>query len=179
MLRVAPALALTAAAALPAVAPLRILGGFAGNGRRFRHEPWTSAWFSAGVVRRRLSRPGVAFRADSLCETAQKLQAGFACVGSCASWRVLRSRSVLVASIAIAESRALAPRARTGGGGCLGRVGPSSTRWSRTVLRDASTSRAISATESPYFLGWRIEYACDMLTIHFASLVEYLSTMIK
>lgn len=48
MLRVAPALALTAAAALPAVAPLRILGGFAGNGRRFCHELWTSAQFSAG-----------------------------------------------------------------------------------------------------------------------------------
>ena len=48
MLRAAPALALTAAAALPAVAPLRILGGFAGNGHRFCHELWTSAQFSAG-----------------------------------------------------------------------------------------------------------------------------------
>lgn len=48
MLRVAPALVLTAAAALPAVAPLRILGGFAGNGRRFCHELWTSVQFSAG-----------------------------------------------------------------------------------------------------------------------------------
>ena len=58
-------------------------------------------------------------------------------------------------------------------------MGPSFTRWSRIVLRDASTSRAISVTESPCFLGWRIEYACDILTILFASLVEYLSAMIK
>lgn len=32
-------MALTAAAALLVVAPLRILGGFAGKGRRFRHGP--------------------------------------------------------------------------------------------------------------------------------------------
>lgn len=55
---VAPALELTAVAALPAVAPPRLLGGFAGNGRRFRHESWTSVRFSARVVRCRLRRPG-------------------------------------------------------------------------------------------------------------------------
>lgn len=44
--------------ASPAVAPLRLLGDFAGNGRRFRHGPWTSVRFSAGVVRCWLCRPG-------------------------------------------------------------------------------------------------------------------------
>lgn len=33
-----------------------------------------------------------AFRAGSACETAQKLRAGFACIGSCASWRAFRFR---------------------------------------------------------------------------------------
>ena len=48
----------TDSAAFPAGAPLRLLGGFAGNGRRFRHGSWTSGRFPAGVVRRRLRRPG-------------------------------------------------------------------------------------------------------------------------
>ena len=46
--RICLATCASAAAALPAVAPLRILGGFAGNGRRFCHELWTSVQFSAG-----------------------------------------------------------------------------------------------------------------------------------
>lgn len=51
---VALALALTAAVALPASALLRVLGGFVGNGRRFRHGFWASVRFSAVVVRCRL-----------------------------------------------------------------------------------------------------------------------------
>ena len=38
--------------------PPRVLDGFVGNGRRFRHGPWTSVRFSAAVVRCRLRRPG-------------------------------------------------------------------------------------------------------------------------
>lgn len=37
----------------------------------------------------------------------------------------------------------------------------------------------ISATESPHFLSWRIEYACGMQASFFASLGEYLSAMTK
>ena len=83
MLRFALSSALAVTAALPAVAPPRVLGGFAGNGRGFRQGSWTSVRFSAGLFavgstdlgkRRRW----VAFRADSACETAQKLQVGFA-----------------------------------------------------------------------------------------------------
>ena len=80
----------TVAAALPAVAPPRLLGGFAGNGRRFRHGSGLLCGFrrgsfavdSADLGKRRRR---AAFRAESACETAQKLQVGFACVGSCAS----------------------------------------------------------------------------------------------
>lgn len=54
----APASTLTAAKASPVVAPVRLLGGFAGNGRRFRHGSWTSVRFLAGVVRCQLLRPG-------------------------------------------------------------------------------------------------------------------------
>lgn len=95
MPRVAPASALTAAAASPAVAPPRVLGGFAGNGRRFCRGSRASVRFSAGLFavgsadlgkRRRV----VAVRADSACETAQKSQAGLACVEGCASKRVFR-----------------------------------------------------------------------------------------
>lgn len=53
-----PASARRIPAAFPAGTPLRLLGGFAGNGRRFRHGPWASGWLSAGVVRRRARRPG-------------------------------------------------------------------------------------------------------------------------
>ena len=53
-----PASARRIPAAFPAGAPLRLLGGFAGNGRRFRHGPWASGWLSAGVVRCRARRPG-------------------------------------------------------------------------------------------------------------------------
>lgn len=53
-----PVLVLTAAAALPAVALPRVLDGFAGNGRRFRHGSWTSGRFPAGVVCCRLRRLG-------------------------------------------------------------------------------------------------------------------------
>ena len=45
-------------AASPSGAPSRVLDGFAGNGRRFRHESLASVRFSAGVVRCRLLRPG-------------------------------------------------------------------------------------------------------------------------
>lgn len=60
---------------------LRLLGGFAGNGRRFRHGSGLPCGFRRGLFavgsadlgkRRRV----VAFRAGSACETAQKLQAG-------------------------------------------------------------------------------------------------------
>ena len=53
-----PASARRIPAAFPAGTPLRLLGGFAGNGLRFRHGPWASGWLSAGVVRRRARRPG-------------------------------------------------------------------------------------------------------------------------
>ena len=48
--------------------------------------------FAVGSADLRKRRRWVAFRADSACETAQKLRAGFACIGSCASWRVFRFR---------------------------------------------------------------------------------------
>lgn len=80
----------TVAAALPAVAPPRLLGGFAGSGRRFRHRSgllcgfrWGS--FAVGSADLGKRRRRAAFRADLACETAQKLRAGFACDGSCAS----------------------------------------------------------------------------------------------
>lgn len=81
MLRFALASALAVTAALPAVVSPRVLGGFAGNGRRFRHGSWISVRFSAGLFavgsadlgkRRRRA----AFRADSACETAQKFADG-------------------------------------------------------------------------------------------------------
>lgn len=69
---------LTVDAALLAVASLRLLGGFAGNGRRFRHGSWTSMRFSAGLFAVGFADLGkrrrwVAFRAGSACETVQKL----------------------------------------------------------------------------------------------------------
>lgn len=57
-----------------------LLGGF-------RRELFAVSFSDLGKRRR-----WVAFRADSPCETTQKLRAGFACIGSCASWRVLRFR---------------------------------------------------------------------------------------
>ena len=80
----------TVAAALPAVAPLRLLGGFAGSGRRFRHESgllcgFRRGSFAVGSADLGKRRRRAAFRADLACETAQKLRAGFACDGSCAS----------------------------------------------------------------------------------------------
>ena len=70
-------------AALPAVAPLRVLDGFAGKGRRFRHGPgllcgFRRGLFAVGSADLGKRRRWVAFRADSACETAQKLQVGFA-----------------------------------------------------------------------------------------------------
>ena len=71
----------TVAAALPAVAPPRLLGGFAGSGRRFRHGSGLLCGFRRGSFavgfadlgkRRRI----VAFRVGSACETAQELQTG-------------------------------------------------------------------------------------------------------
>ncbi len=53
----------------------------------FRRGPFAVGFSDLGKCRR-----WVAFRADSACETAQKLRAGFACIGSCASWRVFRFR---------------------------------------------------------------------------------------
>ena len=84
-------------AALPAVAPLRVLDGFAGKGRPISPWSWTSVRFSAGVVRRRLADLGkrrrvAVFRAGSACETAQKLQAGFARAEGSASKHVFQSR---------------------------------------------------------------------------------------
>lgn len=38
--------------------PLRVLDGFVGNRRRFRHGSWTSVRFPAGVARCRLHRTG-------------------------------------------------------------------------------------------------------------------------
>ena len=71
------------AAALPAVAPLRVLDGFAGKGRRFRHGPGLLCGFRRGLFAVGLADLGkrrrvAVFRAGSACETAQKLQAGFA-----------------------------------------------------------------------------------------------------
>ena len=84
-------------AALPAVAPLRVLDGFAGKGSRFRHGPEL-----LGGFRRVLSAVGFAdlgkrrrvavFRAGSACETAQKLQTGFARAEGSASKHVFQSR---------------------------------------------------------------------------------------
>ena len=121
MLRVASASAFTVAAASPAGAPPRVLGGFAGNGRRFRHGSWTSVRFSAGVVRCRLRRPGETpalwrgFGRVRPAKPSRSLQAGFACVEGARILTYAPVRSVLVASIAIAGSRVLTPRARTGG----------------------------------------------------------------
>ena len=61
----------------------RLRGGFAGNGRRFRHGSRTSERFSTGLFAVGSADLGkrwcvVAFRAGSACETAQKLQAGLA-----------------------------------------------------------------------------------------------------
>lgn len=52
----------------------------------FRRGSFAASFSDLGKRRR-----CVAFRADSACETAQKLQAGFACVEGGASWRVFRS----------------------------------------------------------------------------------------
>lgn len=81
MLRVALASALAVTAALPAVAPPRVLGGFAGNGRRFRHGPgllcgFRRGLFAVGSADLGKCRRRAAFRADSACETAQKFADG-------------------------------------------------------------------------------------------------------
>ena len=86
-----------ATAALTAVAPLRVLGGFAGKGRRFRHGPGLLCGFRRGLFAVGLADLGkrrrvAVFRADSACETAQKLQAGFARAEGNASKHVLQSR---------------------------------------------------------------------------------------
>lgn len=66
--------------------------------------------FAVGSADLGKRRRWVAFRADSACETAQKLRVGFACVeGACLTCASVPA--VPVASIAIAESRALMPRA--------------------------------------------------------------------
>lgn len=81
MLRFAPASALAVTAALPAVAAPRVLGGFAGNGRRFRHGPgllcgFRRGLFAVGSVDLGKCRRRAAFRVDSACETAQKFADG-------------------------------------------------------------------------------------------------------
>ena len=68
-------------AALPAVAPLRVLDGFAGKGRRFRHGPgllcgFRRGLFAVGSADLGKRRRRVAFRADSACKTAQKFADG-------------------------------------------------------------------------------------------------------
>lgn len=76
----------------------------AGSGRFRRKWASISPWvldfravsgggsFAVGSADLGKRRCIVAFRAGSSCEIAQKLRTGFACVGSCASWRVLRFR---------------------------------------------------------------------------------------
>ena len=113
---VAPALALAVAAASPAGASRDFWAVSQEMGVDFAKGPgllggfWREL-FAVGFSDLGKRRRGVAFRADSPCETAQKSQAGFACVRSCTSWRVFRSRSVLGARIAIAEPRVLMSRA--------------------------------------------------------------------
>ena len=97
MLRFALASALAVTVALPAVAPPRLLGGFAGNGRRFRHGPGLLCGFRRGLFAVGLADLGkrrrvAVFRAGSACETAQKLQAGFARAEGSASKHVFQSR---------------------------------------------------------------------------------------
>ena len=97
MLRFALASALAVTAALPAVAPPRVLDGFAGNGRRFRHGPGLLCGFRRGLFAVGLADLGkrrrvAVFRAGSACETAQKLQAGFARAEGSASKHVFQSR---------------------------------------------------------------------------------------
>ena len=80
-LRVAPLSALTAVAASPAGASSRVLCGFAGNGRRFRHGSgllcgFRRELFAVGSVDLGKRRRVMAFRADSACETAQKFADG-------------------------------------------------------------------------------------------------------
>ena len=144
----------TVAAALPAVAPPRLLGGFAGNGRRFRHGFGLLCGFRRGSFavdfadlgkRRRV----VVFRADLACETAQKSQAGLKvahldmCSGPVGAGRKhCDCRAVCVD----------APSASRGMEGCSGNERSFFARLLRIVLRDALISRAISATESPCFL---------------------------
>ena len=67
--------------ALLAVAPPRLLGGFAGNGRRFRHGPgllhgFRRGLFAVGSADLGKCRRRAAFRADSACKTAQKFTDG-------------------------------------------------------------------------------------------------------
>ena len=81
MLRFVLASALAVTAALPAVAPPRVLGGFAGNGRRLRHGPGLLCGvrrgsFAVGSADLGKCRRRAAFRADSACETAQKFADG-------------------------------------------------------------------------------------------------------
>lgn len=81
MPRFALASALAVAAASPAGVSQRVLDGFAGNGRRFRHSSGLLFGFRRGLFavgfadlgkRRRI----VAFRAGSACETARSCKWG-------------------------------------------------------------------------------------------------------
>ena len=95
MPRVAPASALTAAAASPAGAPRGFWTVSQETGADFAVGPgllcgFRRRSFAVGFSDLGKLRRYVAFRADSACETAQKLQAGLACVEGSASKRVLR-----------------------------------------------------------------------------------------
>ena len=79
------------------LAPLRVLDGFAGKWRRFRHGPGLLCGFRRGLFAVGLADLGkrrrvAVFRAGSACETAQKLQAGFARAEGSASKHVFQSR---------------------------------------------------------------------------------------
>lgn len=116
----APASALTAPEASPVAAPPRVLGGFAGNGRRFRHGSWTSGRFLAGAIRCQLLRPGETptlggvsgrFGLRNRPEVASGVRLR-------RRWRILICapvQLVLVAGIVIAEPCALMLRVRVGG----------------------------------------------------------------
>ena len=84
-------------AALLAFAPLRVQDGFPGKAGRFRHGSGLlggirRGLFAAGLADLGKRRRVAVFRAGSACETAQKLQAGFARAEGSASKHVFQSR---------------------------------------------------------------------------------------
>ena len=118
---VAPALALTAAAASPADAPPAGSGWFRRKWAPI--SPWVlgfCAVFGGGCspsAQPTWGNVGVLWRFGLIrpAKPPRSLQVGFAYVEDGASRYAPRSTVVLVVSIAIAGSRVLMPRARTGG----------------------------------------------------------------